>query len=155
MCLSESRATYRWSCTQVNRVGYGILQAADLDTLRLQVGASAVEAMPKGRRLLAVPFVGKDVPSSSSEFANPDVVVGLTLLAYRYDGLRQADIENLTRSLKVLFATTVIPGGIVPDCTVGGTAVSCVDGHVTGARPCLGAPFRDFIRQLGRSRGDG
>lgn len=32
--------------------------------------------MPKSRKLLAVPFVGKDVPSRASEFSHPDVVVG-------------------------------------------------------------------------------
>lgn len=32
---------------------------------------------------------GKDVPSRASEFAHPDVVIGLTILAYRYEGLRR------------------------------------------------------------------
>jgi Protein of unknown function (DUF3645) len=36
------------------------------------------------RAKLAVPFVGKDVPSHSSEFAHPDIVIGLTNLAYRF-----------------------------------------------------------------------
>ena len=40
--------------------------------------------MPRSRRLLAVPFVGKDVPSRASEFSHPDVVIGMTILAYRY-----------------------------------------------------------------------
>ena len=47
--------------------------------------------MPKSRRLMAVPFVGKDVPSRASEFAHPDVIIGLTILAYRYEGLRTID----------------------------------------------------------------
>ena len=34
-------------------------------------------------QLTAVPFVGKDVPSTRSEFAHPDVVIGCTILAYR------------------------------------------------------------------------
>jgi hypothetical protein len=34
--------------------------------------------MPKSRRLVAVPFIGKDVPSHASEFAHPDVLIGLT-----------------------------------------------------------------------------
>ena len=34
---------------------------------------------------MAVPYVGKDVPSRSSEFAHPDVLIGLTVLAYRYE----------------------------------------------------------------------
>ena len=41
--------------------------------------------MPEARRLLAVPFVGKDVPSRASEFSHPDVVIGFAILAYRYE----------------------------------------------------------------------
>ena len=37
------------------------------------------------RLLLAVPFVGKDCPSSSAEFASPDVTIGLTTFAYRHE----------------------------------------------------------------------
>jgi hypothetical protein len=40
--------------------------------------------VPRSRLKLGVPFVGKDVPSRSSEFAHPDVIIGLTVLAYRY-----------------------------------------------------------------------
>lgn len=29
---------------------------------------------------------GKDVPSAASEFAHPDVVIGLTIMAFRYEG---------------------------------------------------------------------
>lgn len=50
--------------------------------------------MPPSRLLLAVPFIGKDSPSLTSEFAHPDVIIGLTILAYRYDGLRSADFHN-------------------------------------------------------------
>jgi hypothetical protein len=39
--------------------------------------------MPRSRKYLAVPFVGKDVPTAASEFAHPDIVIGLTVLAYR------------------------------------------------------------------------
>lgn len=37
--------------------------------------------MSHGRQEAAVPFVGKDTPSPMSEFAHPDVVMGLTALA--------------------------------------------------------------------------
>lgn len=50
--------------------------------------------MPSSRLFLAVPFIGKDSPSLTSEFAHPDVVIGLTILAYRYDGLRSSDFHN-------------------------------------------------------------
>lgn len=42
--------------------------------------------MPRTRAKLGIPFVGKDVPSRSSEFAHPDIIIGLTVLAYRYEG---------------------------------------------------------------------
>ena len=32
--------------------------------------------LPRSRRFLAVPFVGKDAPSPSSEYAHPDVAIG-------------------------------------------------------------------------------
>lgn len=40
--------------------------------------------MSVGRMSAAVPFVGKDAPSFMSEFAHPDVVIGLTALAMWY-----------------------------------------------------------------------
>ena len=33
--------------------------------------------VPRSRLKLAVPFIGKDVPSKSSEFAHPDIIIGL------------------------------------------------------------------------------
>jgi hypothetical protein len=84
---------------QINRVSFGLLSDEDI--------ARALQRdpkMPKSRKLTSVPFVGKDVPSGpplrcrpraprvtprhaeSSEFAHPDVVIGLTILAYRYEG---------------------------------------------------------------------
>jgi hypothetical protein len=53
------------------------------------------------RLALAVPFIGKDVPSAASEFAHPDVIIGLTILAYRYEGLRIDDFLELLRALQV------------------------------------------------------
>lgn len=38
--------------------------------------------------------MGKDVPSRASEFAHPDIIIGLTILAYRYQGLRKLDFEQ-------------------------------------------------------------
>jgi hypothetical protein len=40
--------------------------------------------VPRSRKFCAVPFVGKDVPSPASEFSFPDIVIGLSILAYRY-----------------------------------------------------------------------
>ena len=53
-------------------------------------------SLPRSRRFLAVPFVGKDAPSPSSEYAHPDVAIGLSTLAYRYEGLRYAEIAERT-----------------------------------------------------------
>ena len=56
--------------------------------------------IPQSRRYLAVPFLGKDVPSNSSEFANPEVIIGLTILAYLHEGLRLSDVGKLVRNCK-------------------------------------------------------
>jgi len=56
---------------KIHRVGFGILRPGDLRMVDPK--------SPPSRRLLAVPFVGKDVPSRASEFAHPDVLIGLTV----------------------------------------------------------------------------
>ena len=63
---------------KVNRVSFGLLTAKDCKAA-LEIDPH----VPRSRLKLAVPFVGKDVPSRSSEFAHPDVIIGLTILAYR------------------------------------------------------------------------
>ena len=52
-------------------------------------------AKTMGRKLLAVPYVGKDTPSEAAEFSSPDVIVGFTILAYNYEGLRAVDVRAL------------------------------------------------------------
>ena len=56
--------------------------------------------VPTSRRLLAVPFLGKDTPSLASEFSHPDVLISLTILAYSHEGLRDTDVRS--RSLAPL-----------------------------------------------------
>jgi hypothetical protein len=81
--------------SKLDRVSYGLMSASDL------AKSLAVDPnMPRNRRLLAVPFVGKDVPSRNSEFAHPDVVIGMTILAYRYEGLRWTDFKRTMRLLR-------------------------------------------------------
>ena len=58
----------------------GLLRAEDVAHAR-----KTHPKMPRSRELLAVPFVGKDRPSEASEFSHPDVVIGLTIMAYRYE----------------------------------------------------------------------
>ncbi|RNF23641.1 uncharacterized protein Tco025E_02741 [Trypanosoma conorhini] len=81
---------------KIDRVGFGLMQPQDMET----VPAEERERMPLSRRLMAIPFVAKDVPSRSSEFAHPDVVIGLTVLAFRYEGMRLTDVKALLLQLK-------------------------------------------------------
>ena len=62
--------------SKVNRVSYGLL---DDNMLKLAANATV------SRKLLCVPFVGKDVPSPASEFSHPEVVIGLTAAGYRHE----------------------------------------------------------------------
>lgn len=80
---------------KVNRVSFGLLQEHDIE----QLEADGVK-IPTSRKLTAVPFVAKDVPSRSSEFAHPDVLIGLTVLAFRYEGLRKNDFHLVLRHLR-------------------------------------------------------
>eukprot|EP00966_Prymnesium_polylepis_P317453 7334325-Prymnesium_polylepis.2 len=70
--------------SKTNRVSYGLLAPAQ-----------CAKDTPTTRRLLSVPFLGKDVPSPASEFAHPDVVIGFTILAYRYEGMRMPDFAKV------------------------------------------------------------
>lgn len=87
--------------SKIDRVAYGLLTREDL--------AALPPNTPLSRRLMAVPFVGKDVPSRSSEFAHPDALIGLTILAYRYEGLRRADVRRVVAQLKADFARQAGP----------------------------------------------
>jgi len=78
--------------SKINRVSYGLLRPDDIALLDSRT--------PKSRLVMAVPFVGKDVPSRSSEFAHPDALIGLTILAYRYEGVRLSDLSVVVTQLK-------------------------------------------------------
>jgi hypothetical protein len=89
---------------KVNRVSFGLLSMEDCK--------AAIEAdpmVPRSRLKLAVPFVGKDVPSRASEFAHPDIIIGLTILAYRYSGLRVDDYNDITDRLTAQFSNEIGP----------------------------------------------
>jgi hypothetical protein len=79
---------------KINRVKFGLLRESDVARF------GGVANVNEARRLLAVPFVGKDAPSATSEFAHPDATIGLTVLAFRYDGLRRSDVVLVLRYLK-------------------------------------------------------
>ncbi|POM80569.1 Hypothetical protein PHPALM_1572 [Phytophthora palmivora] len=91
--------------SKINRVSYGLLTG--------EHQAAAVSGNSGGnahsRLMLAVPFIGKDVPSRSSEFAHPDVLIGLTILAYRYEGIRVSDLVRIVSQLKQDFSRQLGP----------------------------------------------
>jgi hypothetical protein len=76
--------------SKINRVSYGLLQDKDMQQ---------DESIPKSRQYLAVPFVALEVPSRSSEFAHPEVLIGLSFLAFRYEGLRHRDLKQLMQTM--------------------------------------------------------
>eukprot|EP00966_Prymnesium_polylepis_P182593 4230393-Prymnesium_polylepis.1 len=87
---SEWLRIYLPHCLQkIDRVSFGLLSMAEYERL-----VKSEPHMPRSRFKLAIPFVGKDVPSRASEFAHPDIIIGLTILAYRYEGLRKLDFEQ-------------------------------------------------------------
>ncbi len=101
------------SLRKINRVNYGLLRGKQLareagnffdnssSKKRKKSGEGALESsVPPSRLLLALPFVGLEQPSESAEFAHPDVAIGLTILAYRHEGLRQEDLRVLIEKLK-------------------------------------------------------
>jgi len=91
-----------------SRIDFGLIQDADVQ--RWVDEKEKHELIPKtreekdiwskipmtlSRKLLAIPFSGKDVPSRMAEFSNPDISIGLTVLAYMYEGMRQRDVVDL------------------------------------------------------------
>lgn len=99
--------------SKIHRVSYGLIGDADVARWRDQEIASAGGdasagsnvVISKSRRLLAVPFDGKDAPSRTSEFANPEIQIGLSIAAYRLNGLRSRDAKELVSHLKRSFST--------------------------------------------------
>ncbi|OQS06902.1 hypothetical protein THRCLA_20266 [Thraustotheca clavata] len=94
--------------SKINRVSYGLLQKHHYE----------LNTNTPSRLLLAVPFVGKDVPSRSSEFAHPDVLIGLTILAYRYEGIRRNDVKTIVSQLKHDFSRQLGPRDKRPACVL-------------------------------------
>ncbi|KAG6968861.1 hypothetical protein JG688_00005595 [Phytophthora aleatoria] len=100
--------------SKINRVSYGLLRG--------EHQAAATSGNSGGnahsRLMLAVPFIGKDVPSRSSEFAHPDVLIGLTILAYRYEGIRVSDLVRIVSQLKQDFSRQLGPRDQRPACAM-------------------------------------
>lgn len=103
--------------SKVDRVSYGLLHLRDLERWRKETNlaenggngaddakdeppSSSGAASQGSRWWLAVPYIGKDVPSRAAEFACPEVLIGLSVLAFRYEGLRMKDFRLLVSNLK-------------------------------------------------------
>ena len=129
---------------KVNRVSFGLL--ADCDLERLNDART-----PVSRRLCAVPFVGKDVPSRASEFSQPDVVIGLTILAYRYEGLRVTDFAIVLRLLRETMAAETGPYEKRPACKNFARWVRVAGGRVRGPGGLGGGEPRVPKVKAGRS----
>jgi hypothetical protein len=110
---------------KVNRVSYGLL-----DDAALQRSHKATLS----RRLLCVPFVGKDVPSRASEFSHPDVVIGLSICAYKYEGLRLADWRTLIQENRDMLKHEVGPISERPSSRRWALWVELAGGRVRGKR---------------------
>ena len=123
------------------RVHYGLLQPEDIQLALLEN-----PRMPRNRRYLAVPFVGKDTPSRASEFSHPDVVIGCTILAYRYEGSRRSDLITALRALREQLSHESGPMSKRPASLV---LYACVPCRTKQPRPppdrvCRAAPHRAF-----------
>ena len=80
---------------KVNRVSFGLMNEAEV-----RAALKADPMLSSSRVLLAVPFVGKDAPSAAAEFAQPDIIIGLTILAYQRQKLRESDMVDLIGRLQ-------------------------------------------------------
>ena len=92
---SHHFAIHNTGLGKINRVSFGLLSRTDL-----KLSLESEPNISLTRRLAAIPFVGKDIPSRASQFSQPDIVIGLTILAYRYEGLRATDFENVMMELR-------------------------------------------------------
>ena len=125
---------------KVNRVHYGLLRPHEVARY------SAAGRLPRSRRFLAVPFIGKDAPSPSSEYAHPDVAIGLTTLAFRYEGLRRHDLVQCVRRLREEMGEQTGPLRQRPACLTWVAWVEAAGARVRGtARAPVAVPA---VRQL-------
>ena len=87
---------------KINRVSFGLMNEEEYARfIRLE------PLMPESRSKLAIPFVGKDTPAPASEFAHPDIMIGLSVIAYRIEYLRLEDMHDIIKILQVKFRQEV------------------------------------------------
>ena len=100
--------------SKINRVSFGLLSASDL----LHLSVEERMHIPRSRKYSAIPYIAKDVPSRSSEFAHPDVLIGLTALAYRIEGLRMSDLRFIINILKSRLQQEIGPEELRPSAVL-------------------------------------
>ena len=133
---------------KIDRVSFGLLSTAEYRRL-LQTEPH----MPRSRFKLAIPFVGKDVPSRASEFAHPDIIIGLTILAYRYEGMRRPDFEtDVIGLLRSDFEKEVGPFPLRKSSLLYESWVKQAGGIIKGAK---GAPLPRLRYRRRRTKLDG
>ena len=128
----EWLSTFLPHCLQkIDRVSFGLLSMEEM-----RKAQKLDPHMPRSRLKLAIPFLGKDVPSAASEFAHPDIIIGLTVLAYRYEGLRKVDFEqDLIALLRSNFENESGPYRLRPSSLMYNTWVEQAGGRTKGAEP--------------------
>jgi hypothetical protein len=104
ICHDWLKSFFPHVLTKIDRVTFGIMTPADRKRALEQD-----PFMPRTRWKLGIPFVSKDVPSRSSEFAHPDVVIALTFLGYRYEGLRYEDFAEIISEVRAQLVKEVGP----------------------------------------------
>eukprot|EP01084_Bolivina_argentea_P028079 52224_1 len=134
--------------SKVDRVSFGLLSVQDLER-----ALNRDPRMPRGRKFLAVPFVGKDVPSRASEFSHPDVVIGLTILAYRYEGLRLSDFMVVMQGMLSDMEDEFGSYEVRPSCKTFIRWVALAGGKVRGLREKIQAVMGDDKETIA-ARGD-
>lgn len=128
LCHDWLHCFFPFILAKIHRVSFGVLSDVEVR----EAHENGVK-MPKSRELMAVPFVGKDVPSAKSEFAHPDCLIGLTLNAYRYQGLRRSDFKKFLRSLQESLYEEVGPYNGRPSSQLFTQFVKLAGGHVRGS----------------------
>ena len=86
------------------------------------------------------------MPTVASEYAHPDVAIGLTTLAFRYEGLRRHDLVQCVRRLREEMGEQTGPLRQRPACLTWVAWVEAAGARVRGtARAPVAVPA---VRQL-------
>jgi hypothetical protein len=71
-------------------LAFGILNSVLQKRYRVSYGVNS-----KSDRLMAVPFIAKDVASERTEFGHPDIAIFLTIFSYYFSGLSREQLKQV------------------------------------------------------------